>query len=184
MKKISNKQTKKLLFGGWTIFSSFTVTNIDLKKKPKLIGNQVLLNGKTLSKQQAESSARKYLFAVCYDFSCTRIIISSVITRYISYTIYADQGTDKSKRDCGGHVRTFLMTYYYFDSVAGGGPRIQEFLIGKWVGGEGGVWFRKACCTFLWQITSHRDDHVFLNLWTPVDIGAASTALRAEANRS
>ena len=91
------------------MFSSFTVTNIDLKNKPELIGNQFLLNGKTLSKQQAENSAPKYLFAVCYDFSCTRIIISSVITRYISYTIYADQGTDKSKRDCGGHVRTFLM---------------------------------------------------------------------------
>ena len=38
--------------------------------------NQFLLNGKTLSKQQAESSARKYLFAVYYDFSCTRIIVS------------------------------------------------------------------------------------------------------------
>ena len=111
-----------------------------MKKKPKLMGNQFLLNGKTLSKQQAESSARKYLFAVCYDFSCTRIIISSVITRYISYTIYADQGTDKSKRDCGGHVRTFLMTYYYFDSVVRGGPRIQKFLVGKW--GWGWEWGR------------------------------------------
>ena len=102
---------KKVLLAGrlYCVSSSFTVTNIELKKKPELTGNQFLLNGKTLSKQQAESSARKYLFAVCYDFSCTRIIISSVITRYISYTIYADQGTNKSKRDCGGHVRTFLM---------------------------------------------------------------------------
>ena len=29
-----------------------------------------------------------------------------------------------------------------------------------------------------------RDDHVFLNLWTPVAVGAGNTALRAEANRS
>ena len=78
------------------------------------------------------------------------------------------------------------MPYYYFDSEVRGGPRIQEFF--NWemrgVGGGGGVWFRKACWTFLWQITSHRDDHVFLNLWTPVGIGAASTALRAKANKS
>ena len=38
--------------------------------------------------------------------------------------------------------------------------------------------------TFLWQITSHRDGHVFLNLWTPVAVGAGNTALRAEANIS
>ena len=74
MKKISNKQTKQVLFAGWTIFSSFTVTNIDFKKKPKLMGNQFRLNGKTLSKQQAGNSAWKYLFAVCFDFLCRTII--------------------------------------------------------------------------------------------------------------
>ena len=56
---------EEALFADWTIFSSFTVTNIDLKKKPNLMENQFLLNGKTLSKPRAESSARKYLFAVC-----------------------------------------------------------------------------------------------------------------------
>ena len=76
MKKISNKQTKKVVCRLYYVSSSFAVTNIDLQKKPKLMGNQFLLNGKTLSKQQAESSARKYLFAVYYDFSCTRIIVS------------------------------------------------------------------------------------------------------------
>ena len=29
-----------------------------------------------------------------------------------------------------------------------------------------------------------RDDHMFLNLWTPFTVGAGNTALRAEANRS
>ena len=43
---------------------------------------------------------------------------------------------------------------------------------------------QKGLLNFLWQITSHRDDHVFLNLWTPVTIGAGNTALQAEANRS
>ena len=46
------------------------------------------------------------------------------------------------------------------------------------------LWFRKDCWTFWWQITSQRDDNVFLNLWTPVAVGAGKTALRAEANRS
>ena len=78
--------------------------------------------GNSLSTQQVESSARKYL-------SRRRLMIS--LTRYIFYTIYADQGTDKGKRDCWGHVRTFLMPCYYFDSVVKGRPRIQEFLIGS-----------------------------------------------------
>ena len=56
---------KKLCLQVELFFSSFTVTNIDLKKKPKLMENQFLLNGKNLSKPRAESSARKYLFAVC-----------------------------------------------------------------------------------------------------------------------
>ena len=30
------------------------------------------------------------------------------------------------------------------------------------------LWFKRDCWTFLWQITSHRDDHVFLNLWAPI----------------
>ena len=56
---------KKLCLQVELFFSSFTVTNIVLKKKPKLKENHFLLNGKTLSKPRAESSARKYLFAVC-----------------------------------------------------------------------------------------------------------------------
>ena len=40
------------------------------------------------------------------------------------------------------------------------------------------LWFGKDCWTFWWQITSQRGDHVFLNLWTPVAIGAGNTALR------
>ena len=40
------------------------------------------------------------------------------------------------------------------------------------------LWFGKDCWTFLWQITSQRDDHVFLNLWTLVAVGAGKTALR------
>ena len=54
------------------------------------------------------------------------------------------------------------MTYYYFDSVVRGGPWIQEFLIGK--GGGGRVGSERPVELFLWQITSHTDDHVFLNL--------------------
>ena len=46
------------------------------------------------------------------------------------------------------------------------------------------LWFRRDCWTFLWHITSHRTDHVFLNLWGPVAVGEGNTALRAEANRS
>ena len=38
------------------------------------MGNQFRLNGKTLSKQQTENSAWKYLFAVCFDFLCRTII--------------------------------------------------------------------------------------------------------------
>ena len=56
---------KKLCLQVELFFSSFTVTNIDLKKKPKLMENQFLLRGKTLSKPRVESSARKYLFAFC-----------------------------------------------------------------------------------------------------------------------
>ena len=56
---------KKLCLQVELFFSSFTVTNIDLKKKAKLMENQFLLKGKTLSKPRAESSARKYLSAVC-----------------------------------------------------------------------------------------------------------------------
>ena len=56
---------KKLCLQVELFFSSFTVTNIVLQKKPKLMENQFLLNGKTLSKPRAESSARKYLFVVC-----------------------------------------------------------------------------------------------------------------------
>ena len=59
--KQTNKQTK-LCLQVELFFSS--ATNINLNKKPKLIGNQFLLNGKTLSKPQRESSAGKYLFAV------------------------------------------------------------------------------------------------------------------------
>ena len=33
---------------------------------------------------------------------------SEWMTRFISYTFHADQGTDKSKRDCRGHVRLFI----------------------------------------------------------------------------
>ena len=44
--------------------------------------------------------------------------------------------------------------------------------------------FRRDCWTFLWHITSHRADHVFLNLWRPGAVGEGNTALRAEANRS
>ena len=40
------------------------------------------------------------------------------------------------------------------------------------------LWFGKDCWTFWWQITSQRGDHVFLNLWTPVAVGAGNTALR------
>ena len=42
---------------------------------------------------------------------------------------------------------------------------------------------QKGLLCFLWQIISHRDNHVFINLWTPVAVGAGNTALRAEANR-
>ena len=56
---------KKLCLQVELFFSSFTVTNTDLKKKPKLMENQFLLKGKTLSKPRAESSAWEYLFAVC-----------------------------------------------------------------------------------------------------------------------
>ena len=58
--------------------------------------------------------------------------------------------------------------------------RIQKFLMGGGGGGGGGrskLWFTKDRWTFLWQITSHTDGHVFLKLWTPVAGGA-------EANRS
>ena len=34
--------------------------------------------------------------------------------------------------------------------------------------------------SFLWQITSHKDNHVFLNQWTPVAVGAGTTVLRAD----
>ena len=47
---------------------------------------------------------------------------------------------------------------------------------GIFIGGSK-VWFRQDCWTFLWQITSHKDDHVFLNLWTPVAVGAGNTIL-------
>ena len=48
---------------------------------------------------------------------------------------------------------------------------------GIFIGGSK-VWFRQDCWTFLWQITSHNsDDHVFLNLWTSVAIGAGNTIL-------
>ena len=40
------------------------------------------------------------------------------------------------------------------------------------------LWFRKDCWTFWWQITSQRDDNVFLNLWTPVAVDEGNTALR------
>ena len=40
------------------------------------------------------------------------------------------------------------------------------------------LWFGKDCWTFWWQITSQRGDHVFLNLWMPVAVGAGNTALR------
>ena len=30
------------------------------------------------------------------------------MTRFISFTFHADQGTDNSKRDCRGHVRLFI----------------------------------------------------------------------------
>ena len=42
---------------------------------------------------------------------------------------------------------------------------------------------QKGLLYFLWQIISHRDNHVFINPWTPVAVGAGNTALRAEANR-
>ena len=31
-------------------------------------------------------------------------------------------------------------------------------------GGGAKLKFKRDCWTFLWQITSHRDEHVFLNL--------------------
>ena len=45
-------------------------------------------------------------------------------------------------------------------------------------GGGSKLWFGKYCWTFLWQVTSQRDDHVFLNLWTPVAVDEGNTALR------
>ena len=59
--------------------------------------------------------------------------------------------------------------------------RILEFLIGGPNFGS-----ERTAELFLWQIiiTSHRDDHSFLNLWTPVIVGAGNTALQADANTS
>ena len=44
---------KKLCLQVELFFPSFTVTDIELKKKPKLMEHQFLLNGKTLSKPRA-----------------------------------------------------------------------------------------------------------------------------------
>ena len=52
-----------------------------------------------------------------------------------------------------------------------------------WLGGVQAL-VQKGLLNFLWQITSHGDNHVFLNLWTLVAVGAGNTVLRAEANRS
>ena len=59
--------------------------------------------------------------------------------------------------------------------------RIQEFLIGGPNFGS-----ETTAELFLGQIiiASPRDDHSFLNLWTPVIVGAGNTALQADANRS
>ena len=42
--------------------------------------------------------------------------------------------------------------------ITGGG----DLGIFYWWGSK--LWFKRDCWTFLWQITSHRDDHGFLNL--------------------
>ena len=60
--------------------------------------------------------------------------------------------------------------------------RIQEFLIGGWVRPNFGS--ERTVDLYCGKFFSHRDDHVFPNLWTPVAFGAGNTALRAEANRS
>ena len=63
-------------------------------------------------------------------------------------------------------------------SVLGADPGILYWGVDHW------LWFRRDNWTFLWHITSHRTDHVFLNLWGLVAVGEGNTALRAEANRS
>ena len=70
-------------------------------------------------------------------------------------------------------VSTGLITIERFHPLSCG--RFQEFLFG---GGGSILWFRKDRWTCLWQITSHRDDHMFLNLWTPVASGEGNTALQ------
>ena len=60
--------------------------------------------------------------------------------------------------------------------------RIQEFFIAGW--GNPNFGSERTVDLFYGKFFSHRDDHVFPNLWTPVAFGAGNTALRAEANRS
>ena len=73
-------------------------------------------------------------------------------------------------------VSTGLITIERFHPLSCG--RFQEFLFG---GGGSILWFRKDRWTCLWQITSHRDDHMFPNLSKLVAVGAGNTALWAEA---
>ena len=47
----------------------------------------------------------------------------------------------------------------WYNTVGGGGGGFEEFL-----GGEPNFGSKGTVGLFLWQITSHREDHVFLNL--------------------
>ena len=73
-------------------------------------------------------------------------------------------------------VSTGLITVERFHPLSCLHPPIQNCWIRP-----SKLWVRTVCWTFLCQITSHRDDHLFLNLWTPVTIGAGNTALQGEA---
>ena len=80
----------------------------------------------------------------------------------------------------------FLICYIYVREGSLGVQcqgRIQEFFIAGGGGGSPNFGSERTVELFCGnEITSHRDDHVFLNLWAPVAVSAGNTALWAEAN--
>ena len=86
-----------------------------------------------------------------------------------------------AETDSGGSAATTKRNSRRLCRKGRGGSR--NFLFGEG-GGGGNFSSERDFELFLWQITSHKDNHVFLNQWTPVEVVAGKAVLRAEVNRS